>query len=169
MHNTKKSTFQGHKKQETRTQTRNKKQILRYKDFVICNLNFVCVLVSLCFVSLMLFLSIHSVSADLWDQQGDMMIGTDKIGGAFGEVDEPGDVRDTAVLIAKVFISFLALIFTLVIMWGGYTWMTSEGNQDKTVNAKKWLTRGVVGMVIVLAAFLIVTWVFSTTNTLIKK
>lgn len=102
--------------------------------------------------------------ADLWDQQEDTMVGVDKISGVFGEVDDPTDPRDTFIQIVKIVLSFLALVFTLVIMWGGYTWMTSEGNQEKVGVAKKWLTRGIIGIVVILFALLIVTFIFSQTK-----
>lgn len=125
-------------------------------------------IIKIFFILVFCFFAINTVSADIWEQQEEMMVGVDKVGGAFGEVDEPDDVRNKFVVIMKIVISFLALIFTLVIMWGGYTWMTSQGNQDKASEAKKWLTRGVIGVVVVLSALLIVTFVFNTSNSVLN-
>jgi hypothetical protein len=44
---------------------------------------------------------------------------------------------------------------------GGFKWMTAGGNEDKVGEAKKLITAGIIGLVIILAAFAIATFVLS--------
>lgn len=75
------------------------------------------------------------------------------------------DPREIAVRILKVIMTFLGIIATVIILLGGFKWMTAAGNEDKVDEAKKLIAAGVIGLVITLSAFMLVTWVFSTTST----
>ena len=85
-----------------------------------------------------------------------------------GLASQNGDVRDTAVDIVKYLMTFLGIIATVVILLGGFKWMTAGGNEDKVAEAKKLLVAGMIGLVIVLAAFAIVTFVIQITDNAIS-
>jgi len=85
-----------------------------------------------------------------------------------GLANQNGDVRDTAVDIVKYLMTFLGIIATVVILLGGFKWMTAGGNEDKVAEAKKLLVAGMVGLIIILAAFAIVTFVVQITNNAIS-
>ncbi len=55
----------------------------------------------------------------------------------------------------------LAILFLIIIIVGGFKWMTSGGNQEDIEKAKKMLTAGIVGMAIVFFAFGISAFVFN--------
>ncbi len=82
----------------------------------------------------------------------------------FGLKSQNGDVREVAVSIVRYLMTFLGIIATVVILLGGFRWMTAAGNEDKVAEAKKLLVAGVVGLIIILAAFAIVTFVVGITN-----
>jgi protein-S-isoprenylcysteine O-methyltransferase Ste14 len=63
------------------------------------------------------------------------------------------DPRDMAVSIIQVVLGFLAIIVVLLILYGGFVWMTAGGNEDKVATGKKIITAGVVGLIIILAAW----------------
>ncbi len=63
------------------------------------------------------------------------------------------DPRDMAVSIIQVILGFLAIIVVLLILYGGFVWMTAGGNEDKIASGKKIITAGVVGLIIILAAW----------------
>lgn len=63
------------------------------------------------------------------------------------------DPRDMAVSIIQVILGFLAIIVVIIILLGGFKWMTAGGNEDKVAEAKKLITAGVIGLVIILAAW----------------
>jgi hypothetical protein len=77
-----------------------------------------------------------------------------------------GDVSpDTAVKnIINLALSFLGLIALVIILIGGFKWMTAGGNEDKVGEAKKLIGAGVVGLIIVIAAWGIAKWVIEIVN-----
>jgi hypothetical protein len=71
-----------------------------------------------------------------------------------GASDDP---KALAVTIVQYLMSFLGLIAVIVILWGGFQWLTAGGNESRVESAKKTIIAGVVGLIIVIAAFAIVT------------
>jgi hypothetical protein len=49
-----------------------------------------------------------------------------------------------------------SVILLLVFIWAGYDFMTSEGNPEKIKSAQAKITTGIIGMVLLVLAFLIV-------------
>ena len=81
-----------------------------------------------------------------------------------GNVAEEGGLgaadSDTAIKgIINTVLGFLGLIALVVILLGGFKWMTSGGNDEKVKKAKATLMAGITGLVIVLAAYVIVGFV----------
>lgn len=74
------------------------------------------------------------------------------------------DPRDIAVDIVKYLMTFLGIIAVVVILLGGFKWMTAAGNEDKVAEAKKLIIAGVIGLIIILSAFAIVTFVIGISN-----
>jgi len=79
------------------------------------------------------------------------------------------DPRDVAVNIVRYLMTFLGIIAVVIILLGGFKWMTAAGNEDKVAEAKKLLAAGVIGLIIILAAFAIVTFVINTTGGLLAN
>ncbi len=50
-------------------------------------------------------------------------------------------------------LGILALIAVVLILIGGFKWMTAAGNEEKVEGAKKLIIAAIIGMVIVLAAW----------------
>jgi uncharacterized membrane protein YidH (DUF202 family) len=73
------------------------------------------------------------------------------------------DPRDTAVDIVRYLMTFLGIIAVIVILIGGFRWMTAAGNEDRVASAKKTIIAGAIGLVVILAAFAIVTFVIDVT------
>ncbi|MBI5037756.1 MAG: Ig-like domain-containing protein [Candidatus Kerfeldbacteria bacterium] len=69
------------------------------------------------------------------------------------------DLLSTVINIVQWALGFLGLIAVIFIMYGGFVWMTAAGNQEKVEKAKKIITRAVIGLVIVLLAWAIVTFI----------
>src|SRR3989338_1947212 len=72
------------------------------------------------------------------------------------------DPREIAASVIRVILGFLGIIAVIIILLGGFKWMTAGGNEDKVGEAKKLIGAGVVGLVIILAAYAIATYVIST-------
>ena len=61
--------------------------------------------------------------------------------------------------IVKIVIGFLGLIAVVIILIGGFQWMTSAGDEDKISGARKLMTAGVIGLFIVVIAYAIALFV----------
>lgn len=72
------------------------------------------------------------------------------------------DVRVTIARIVRVALSFLGTIVFLIMLWAGFLWMTAGGNQEKIDEAKKWLGGAVIGLIIILAAYGLTTFVITS-------
>lgn len=71
------------------------------------------------------------------------------------------DIRITIAKIIRIFIGFLGIIAVCIIMYGGWLWMTSQGNEEKIGQAKKVLKNAAIGLLIILSAFGIVSFIIS--------
>ena len=71
------------------------------------------------------------------------------------------DPRATIATIINVALSFLGIIAVVIILMGGFKWMTAGGSEDKVSEAKHMITAGVIGLVIILASWSIATFVLS--------
>jgi uncharacterized membrane protein YjgN (DUF898 family) len=81
------------------------------------------------------------------------------------------DIRTTVAQIIKVAMGLLGIVAVVIILIGGFTWMTAGGNEYKVAEAKKWIFSGVIGLAIILSAYALTSFVINqlvnaTTNTL---
>jgi len=63
--------------------------------------------------------------------------------------------------IITVVISFLGVIFLFLMLYGGFTWMTAQGDDKKVAKAQAMLTAAIIGLIVVVAAYAITYFVFS--------
>lgn len=64
--------------------------------------------------------------------------------------------------IINVTLGFLGIIAVVIIVAGGFKWMTSGGSEDKIGEAKKLMAAGVIGLIIILASWGISRFVISS-------
>lgn len=64
--------------------------------------------------------------------------------------------------IVGIALSFVGIIFFLLILYAGFTWMTAFGNEEKVTTSKSIMEQAAIGLVIVLAAYAISRFVFSS-------
>lgn len=93
------------------------------------------------------------------------------LGAAFAQQDALNEVAGTAgiqgeedirIVIARIInvvLSFLGIIALLIVIYGGFTWMTAGGNQDKVDRAKKILINGAIGLTIIFLSWAITSFV----------
>ena len=60
-------------------------------------------------------------------------------------------------LVITTVLSFIGVIFLVLAIYGGYMWMMARGNEQQVEKAKGILTNAIVGLVIVLTAY-VVSW-----------
>lgn len=71
------------------------------------------------------------------------------------------DPREIAASAINVIMGFLGIIAVVIILIGGFKWMTAAGEESKVEEAKKLMTAGVIGLVIILAAWGITIFVMN--------
>jgi len=69
------------------------------------------------------------------------------------------DPRETIANVINIMLGFLGIMAVIIILIGGFKWMTAGGNEDQVGEAKQWIFSGVIGLVIILASYAIATFV----------
>ena len=72
--------------------------------------------------------------------------------------------RDPRIIIASIIntaMMFLGIIAVVIVLLGGFKWMTAAGNEEKVEEAKKLMGAGVIGLVIVLASWGIASFILN--------
>jgi len=64
--------------------------------------------------------------------------------------------------VVKALLGLLGVIFLVLIIYAGFNWMTAQGDEEKVTLAKDTLTRAVIGLIIIIAAYSITYFVFSS-------
>lgn len=64
-------------------------------------------------------------------------------------------------LIIQIFLSVLGIVFLVLIIYGGYLWMTAGGNEEQVTKAKDTLQAAIIGLIIVISAYAITYFVFN--------
>ena len=71
------------------------------------------------------------------------------------------DVRDTMAQIIRVAMGLLGIVAVVIVLIGGFKWMTAGGNDDQVGEAKKWIFSGVLGLAIIMSAYAIASYVLT--------
>ena len=66
-----------------------------------------------------------------------------------------GDVRIFLAGLVQAALSVVGIIFFLVVLWGGYMWITASGNEEQLKKARIFIINGIIGLVIAIAAMII--------------
>jgi hypothetical protein len=109
----------------------------------------------------------HNVNAAEGALTPDQLFGGKKTGADFASEAGlgSGDLVETISSVIRVALGFLGVIAVVIILIGGFQWMTSGGNDDKVKKAKGRIFAGIIGLVIVLSAFAIASFVLTQIST----
>jgi len=82
----------------------------------------------------------------------------------FGDEAGYGDAGMEEIIgtIIQIVLSLLGLVAVVLIIVGGFQWMTSGGNEEKIGKAKKLMGSALVGLIIVILAYSIATFIISS-------
>lgn len=72
------------------------------------------------------------------------------------------DIRVTIARIINVALGLLGIVAVVIILLGGFTWMTAAGNEEKVDKARKLIVAGIIGLAIILSAYAIARFVISS-------
>lgn len=93
--------------------------------------------------------------------QADTVTSEELLPSDFGEATGlgTGDLQDTIGYIIRAALGFLGIIAVVIILIGGFKWMTAQGSEDKVQEAKKLIIAGIIGLAIILSAYAIASFV----------
>ena len=80
---------------------------------------------------------------------------------AWGGLAAPDSMAEIVQVAISAFLGLLGIIFVILIIYSGFNWMTARGDEEKVTLAKETLTRAVIGLIIIVAAYSITYFVFS--------
>ncbi|MFH1890886.1 MAG: hypothetical protein ABIJ91_04990 [Candidatus Kuenenbacteria bacterium] len=74
------------------------------------------------------------------------------------------EIRDMASQVINTLLGVLGIIALVIILIGGFRWMTAAGNEENIASAKKTIAAGLVGLIIIFFAYAIVLFVFQVVD-----
>ncbi|MFH1456909.1 MAG: pilin [Patescibacteria group bacterium] len=97
-------------------------------------------------------------SADIVTDSDGIM---NRLGDFAGKIDLPGNAETTTPItiiinVINVALGLLGLFFVILIMYGGFTWMTAQGDAEKVKKAQGIIKNSIYGVAIILLSLVIV-------------
>lgn len=83
------------------------------------------------------------------------------IGNELG-LSQETNVKIVVARIIRVLLGFLGIVAVLIVLYGGFQWMTAAGNEERVSSARATLTAGLIGLVIILSAYAIASYIITT-------
>jgi len=77
------------------------------------------------------------------------------------EENVSGMLDTTIGLIISIILGFLSVIFLIIIIFSGFQWMTAGGNEETVTKARKRMINATIGLIIVIAGYVIAYFVIS--------
>jgi hypothetical protein len=71
------------------------------------------------------------------------------------------DPRLVVAKIIRVALGILGILATVLVLYAGFKWMTAGGNEENAKSAQKILFSAVIGLIIILSAYAISTFVLN--------
>jgi len=84
--------------------------------------------------------------------------GLDAVAGQEGAGLQKADLKATIGKLLKVALGFLGIIAVIIVLVGGFKYMTAGGSEEKVGDAKKWIISGIIGLAIILSAYAITSF-----------
>ncbi len=99
--------------------------------------------------------------------EGVSQINAQDLGLYYGEAIGLGtrSLQETIASIIRVVLSLLGIVALVIVLMGGFKWMTAGGSDEKVKEAKKTIFQGIIGLAIVLSAFAISKFVIESLTT----
>jgi uncharacterized membrane protein len=69
------------------------------------------------------------------------------------DVAEASTVEDIIGIVIYLFLGLLGVIFFVLILYGGFTWMIAQGNEEKVKKSTAVIMDALLGLIVVLAAY----------------
>ena len=84
-------------------------------------------------------------------------LSVDELGVSYGAYTgmAKSDVRMTVANIIRVTLQILGVVGVVIVLIGGFKWMTAGGNDEQVGEAKKWIFSGMIGLALIMSAYAI--------------
>jgi TRAP-type C4-dicarboxylate transport system permease small subunit len=99
---------------------------------------------------------VHTVNCNFNDQTDPL--GVNCVGGTGLNNEDP---RIIIGRIIQVALGLIGIIVVVLIIWAGFRWMTAAGREEEITAAKKTITAAVIGLLIILMAYSITSFVLT--------
>lgn len=76
-------------------------------------------------------------------------------------VGQNTDLKGSIASVVNIALGFLGILAVIIILYAGFKWMTASGNEDQVGEARKMLLQAVIGLVIVMIAWIVTNFVTS--------
>lgn len=86
--------------------------------------------------------------------------------GGFGKIKGPGEIVFNVVYI---FLGILGIITVLLMIYGGFLWLTAGGEENKAKQGTTILFQAVVGLIIILSSYAVTYFVLVQITTAVTK
>ena len=111
-------------------------------------------------LAVFVFLPIVSYAGPLTDPD-DIIRSMDDAGRKSGfSVGAQDQLPTMIATVIKAVLGLLGIIFIVLLVLAGFNWMTAAGDEEKVTKAKNTITRAVIGLIIIIAAYAITVFVF---------
>ncbi len=100
-----------------------------------------------------------SAETDVADVAEDFLTNVAQQGGV---IQDPQSAPTAAQLIGikiKTILNFVGVIFFILVIYGGIIWMTASGNEEQVQKAVKIFKGAVIGIIVVILAYLLTNYV----------
>ncbi len=74
-------------------------------------------------------------------------------------------IKDIPTVVGQIVgavLGFIGILFFILLIYGGFTWMTARGNEEQVKKAIELITQACIGLAIVSAAYLITQFIGET-------
>lgn len=111
------------------------------------------IILSIFFVSgFLVCVNVNQVSAYSFKSESGLYYTGDEAGyGAASDFDEGLQYGIGRVI--RMILTFLGVLFLILMIYGGYIWMMARGNEQEVEKAKNIIKNALIGLVVVLAAY----------------
>lgn len=64
--------------------------------------------------------------------------------------------------IINIALGFLGIVFLVLLIYAGFMWMTAAGDEGKVKKAREMITQAVIGLIVIVAAYAISSFVLTS-------
>ncbi len=79
------------------------------------------------------------------------------------------DIRETIALIINAFLGLLGLVMVVLMIYAGFLYMTSQGNEEQVTKAKAIIRNAIIGLIIITLSYAIVRFVFGVIENAVQS